>query len=115
MSSLNAATPRLDFAGSPVNKALTAEQKIDLFRKMVRIRRFEQIALKYYNGGKIGGFLHLYIGQESVAVGTLSLCGENDHNITAYRCHGHALTSGMEWVSSLGVCRRFSALLPLRG
>ena len=43
----------------------------------------------------MGGFLHLYIGQESVAVGTLSLCGEHDHNITAYRCHAHALASGM--------------------
>lgn len=96
MSSVTADTPRLDFAGSPINKALTAEQKIDLFRKMARIRRFEQAALKYYNAGKIGGFLHLYIGQESVAVGTLSLAGEHDHNITAYRCHGHALTSGME-------------------
>jgi pyruvate dehydrogenase E1 component alpha subunit len=95
MSIATADTPRLDFAGSPVNKALTAEQKIDLFRKMVRIRRFEQEALKYYTAGKMGGFLHLYIGQESVAVGTLSLCGENDHNITAYRCHGHALTVGM--------------------
>ncbi len=95
MSSLTA-TPRLDFASSPVNKALTTEQKLELFRKMVRIRRFEQVALKYYQVGRIGGFLHLYIGQESVAVGTLSLCGENDHNITAYRCHGHAITSGME-------------------
>ncbi len=95
MSSVTADSPRLDFSGSPVNKALTAEQKIELFRKMVRIRRFEQEALKYYTAGKMGGFLHLYIGQESVAVGTLSLCGENDHNITAYRCHAHALTVGM--------------------
>ena len=63
---------------------------------MVRIRRFEQTALKFYNGGKMGGFLHLYIGQESVAVGTISLCGDNDHVITAYRCHGHALTVGMD-------------------
>jgi len=96
MSIATADTPRLDFAGSPINKALTAEQKIELFRKMVRIRRFEQEALKYYQGGKIGGFLHLYIGQESVAVGTLSLCGEHDHNITAYRCHAHALSVGMD-------------------
>jgi pyruvate dehydrogenase E1 component alpha subunit len=95
MSSATADTPRLDFAGSPINQALTADQKIELFRKMVRIRRFEQAALQYYTAGKMGGFLHLYIGQESVAVGTLSLCGENDHSITAYRDHGHALTVGM--------------------
>ena len=86
---------RLDFALSPINRALSAHEKVEMLRTMIRIRRFEQAALKYYNAGRIGGFLHLYIGQESVAVGTISLCGENDHNITAYRCHGHALASGM--------------------
>ena len=91
----SADSKQLDFAGSPINQSLTSEDKIRLFRDMTRIRRFEQAALKYYNGGKMGGFLHLYIGQESVAVGTISLCGENDHNITAYRCHAHALASGM--------------------
>ncbi|MCE2960492.1 MAG: pyruvate dehydrogenase (acetyl-transferring) E1 component subunit alpha [Akkermansiaceae bacterium] len=85
----------LNFANSPINQSLTPERKIELYSQMVRIRRFEQTGLQYYQGGKIGGFLHLYIGQESVAVGTLSLCGENDHNITAYRCHAHALASGM--------------------
>ena len=43
----------------------------------------------------MGGFLHLYIGQESVAVGTCSLMGDHDHVITAYRDHGHALAVGM--------------------
>jgi pyruvate dehydrogenase E1 component alpha subunit len=95
MSFSAAPSHRLDFASSPINRALSAEQKVELLRKMIRIRRFEQASLKYYNAGRIGGFLHLYIGQESVAVGTISLCGENDHNITAYRCHGHALASGM--------------------
>ena len=88
------ATP-LDFASSPINQALTAERKIELFSQMVRIRRFEQAGLKYYQGGKIGGFLHLYIGQEAVAVGTISLSGPHDHFITAYREHGHALAVGM--------------------
>ncbi|CAN5711290.1 pyruvate dehydrogenase (acetyl-transferring) E1 component subunit alpha [soil metagenome] len=82
-------------ADVPINAALTPEEKIELYRKMCRIRRFEQIALKHYNGGKMGGFLHLYIGQESVAVGCVSLMGENDHVITAYRDHGHALAVGM--------------------
>jgi pyruvate dehydrogenase E1 component alpha subunit len=91
-----AASPsRLDFASSPINRSLTSEQKIDLLTQMMRIRRFEQAALKYYNAGRMGGFLHLYIGQESVAVGTISLCGQNDHTVTAYRCHGHGLASGM--------------------
>jgi pyruvate dehydrogenase E1 component alpha subunit len=85
----------LDFSQSAINKSLTADQKTELFRNMVRIRRFEQVALKYYQGGKIGGFLHLYIGQESVAIGTISLAGPDDHFITAYRCHGHALAVGM--------------------
>jgi pyruvate dehydrogenase E1 component alpha subunit len=86
----------LDFASSPINQSLTAEKKIELYTQMVRIRRFEQVALaNYQKPGRMGGFLHLYIGQESVAVGTLSLRGENDHNITAYRCHAHALASGM--------------------
>jgi len=91
----NVSPPALDFATSAINQALTAEQRIGLFTLMVRIRRFEQAALKYYNAGKMGGFLHLYIGQEAVAVGTLSLAGPNDHSITAYRDHGHALAVGM--------------------
>lgn len=85
----------LDFSSAPINQALTAERKIELFTQMVRIRRFEQASLKYYQGGKIGGFLHLYIGQEAVAVGTISLSGDDDHFITAYRDHGHALALGM--------------------
>lgn len=80
---------------APINKALSNEGKIKIFKDMSRIRRFEQISLKHYNAGKMGGFLHLYIGQESVAVGCASLMGENDHMITAYRDHGHALAVGM--------------------
>ena len=78
-----------------VNQSLSDADKIEFLRQMVRIRRFEEASLKYYNAGKMGGFLHLYIGQESIAVGTASLCGDNDHMITAYRDHGHALAVGM--------------------
>jgi pyruvate dehydrogenase E1 component alpha subunit len=92
---INSGSSPLDFAHSPINQSLTSERKIELFSQMVRIRRFEQASLKYYQGGKIGGFLHLYIGQEAVAVGTISLGGPNDHFITAYREHGHALAVGM--------------------
>jgi pyruvate dehydrogenase E1 component alpha subunit len=91
----SASPSTLDFASSPINQSLTAERKIELFTQMVRIRRFEQAALKFYNGGKMAGFLHLYIGQEAVAVGTISLRGPDDHYITAYRDHGHALALGM--------------------
>jgi pyruvate dehydrogenase E1 component alpha subunit len=85
----------VDYARSEINATLSPEDKIRLLRDMFRIRRFEQAALKYYNQGRMGGFLHLYIGQESVAVGTISVLGENDHVITAYRDHGHALGVGM--------------------
>lgn len=91
----------LDFSESKINQELTAEDKIQFFRDMSRIRRFEQTALKFYNKGMMGGFLHLYIGQESVAAGTISLCGKNDHVITAYRCHGHALAVGMDMNSCM--------------
>src|SRR5215210_8821933 len=82
-------------ADAPVNRSLSNEDKIGFLRDMYRIRRFEQVSLKYYNQGKMGGFLHLYTGQESVAVATTSLLGDNDHIITAYRDHGHALAVGM--------------------
>lgn len=95
MASKPAKQNATNYAEEPINKALSSEEKIELLRTMVRIRRFEQTSLKHYQGDKIGGFLHLYIGQESVAVGSMSLLGENDHVITAYRDHGHALMAGM--------------------
>lgn len=83
------------YADAEVNRELDPEQKIEFLRQMIRIRRFELASLKFYNLGKMGGFLHLYNGQEAVAVGTISLLGNNDHVITAYRNHGHALAVGM--------------------
>jgi pyruvate dehydrogenase E1 component alpha subunit len=83
-------------ADAAINRLLTKEDKIRFLREMFRIRRFEQTSLKYYNLGRMGGFLHLYSGQEAVAIGTMSLLGDNDHVITAYRDHGHALFAGMD-------------------
>lgn len=85
-----------EFSKAPINAALSHEDKVELYRKMVRIRRFEERSLRAYQAKKIGGFLHLYIGQEAVAVGCCSLMGKNDHVITAYRDHGHAIAVGME-------------------
>lgn len=85
-----------DFAKAPINAKLSRDEKIELYRKMVRIRRFEERSLRSYQAKKIGGFLHLYIGQEAVAVGCCSLMGANDHVITAYRDHGHAMAVGMD-------------------
>lgn len=69
---------------------------IEWYRQMVLIRRFEQRSAELYQQGKIGGFLHLYIGQEAVVVGSIGAKQEGDHVITAYRDHGHALTVGIE-------------------
>lgn len=82
-------------ASAPINRQLSQDDKLGLFRTMVRIRRFEERSLRAYQAKKIGGFLHLYIGQEAVAVGCCSLMGQNDHVITAYRDHGHAIAVGM--------------------
>ena len=84
-----------DWSKDPFNAKLKPAEKIGFLREMLRIRRFEQQALKHYNNGAMGGFLHLYIGQESVAVGTASLMNGKDEIITAYRDHGHALAVGM--------------------
>ena len=72
------------------------ETLLDWYRQMVLIRRFEQRSAELYQQGKIGGFLHLYIGQEAIAVGSIAARGEGDHVITAYRDHGHALAVGAD-------------------
>jgi len=66
----------------------------DLYRQMLRIRRFEEEAARLYTERKIGGFLHLYIGQEAVAVGAMSVLEASDCILTGYRCHGHYLARG---------------------
>lgn len=72
------------------------ETLLEWYRQMVLIRRFEQRSAELYQQGKIGGFLHLYIGQEAVAVGSIAARQEGDHIITAYRDHGHALAVGSD-------------------
>ncbi|MEN6520345.1 MAG: pyruvate dehydrogenase (acetyl-transferring) E1 component subunit alpha [Armatimonadota bacterium] len=69
---------------------------IEMYRQMVLIRKFEERAGELYKAGKIGGFLHLYIGQEAVAVGFISSLKPDDYVISAYREHGQALTKGIE-------------------
>lgn len=72
------------------------KQLLDFYRTMLLIRRFEERAGQLYGMGLIGGFCHLYIGQEAVAVGVQSAKRPGDQIITAYRCHGHMLACGME-------------------
>jgi pyruvate dehydrogenase E1 component alpha subunit len=67
-----------------------------LLEQMLLIRRFEEKAAEMYALGKIGGFLHLYIGQEAVAVGAISALRPDDYVIAGYREHGHALAKGAD-------------------
>ena len=69
---------------------------LDWYHEMVLVRRFEQKCAELYQMGKIGGFLHLYIGQEAVAVGSIGARRDQDHVITAYRDHAHALVVGSD-------------------
>jgi pyruvate dehydrogenase E1 component alpha subunit len=75
---------------------LTNEQLVELYRQMVLIRRFEEKSQEMYTKAKIGGFLHLYIGEEATGVGAISALDERDHIFTHYRDHGHALARGLE-------------------
>lgn len=74
----------------------TKEEVLPLFRKMLAIRRMEEAAAKAYaQGGKIGGFLHLIIGQEAVCTGAISTLKKEDYVVSTYREHGHAYVKGM--------------------
>ena len=68
---------------------------LDLYQQMVVIRRLEEKAAELYQQGKIGGFLHLYIGQEAVSTGLISARQPQDRVITAYRDHGVAINCGL--------------------
>ncbi len=72
------------------------EKLLEYYHAMLLIRRFEEKAGQLYGMGLIGGFCHLYIGQEAVVVGMQAAIGEGDAVITSYRDHGHMLASGME-------------------
>ncbi len=69
---------------------------LDLYYEMVLVRRLEEASARLYQQGKIGGFLHLYIGQEAVASGIVAARKPNDRVITAYRDHGVAIACGMD-------------------
>src|SRR6202166_1860850 len=74
----------------------TKDQELAALRQMLLIRRFEEKAGQMYGMGLIGGFCHLYIGQEAVVVGMKLAMRDGDQIITAYRDHGHMLASGMD-------------------
>ncbi len=84
-------------AVSPIDKLnISAEDLLGYYREMLLIRRFEEKAGQFYGMGLIGGFCHLYIGQEAVVVGMQACITEADSQVTSYRDHGHMLACGMD-------------------
>jgi pyruvate dehydrogenase E1 component alpha subunit len=71
------------------------ETLINIYQQMLLVRRFEEKAAESYSAGKIGGFCHLYIGQEAVAIGAISAVRQDDYVLTSYREHAHAIAKGM--------------------
>ena len=76
-------------------EGVDAEELLRLLYQMILIRRFEEKCAESYSLGKIGGFCHLYIGQEAVAVGAIAALRADDYVITSYREHGHAIAKGI--------------------
>jgi pyruvate dehydrogenase E1 component alpha subunit len=71
------------------------EELVNIYHQMVLVRRFEEKSAEAYSAGKIGGFCHLYIGQEAVAIGAISAIRKDDYVLTSYREHAHAIAKGM--------------------
>lgn len=78
---------------------LEREHSLTLLREMLRIRRFEEKCAELYSAAKIRGFLHLYIGEEAVAVGAMQALEPDDTIVATYREHGHALVRGVSAAS----------------
>jgi len=74
---------------------LDRETLVNIYHQMLLVRRFEEKAAEIYSAGKIGGFCHLYIGQEAVAIGSISAIRKDDYVLTSYREHAHAIAKGM--------------------
>ena len=70
---------------------VTKEQKIEMLKRMVTIRLFEERVKQLYGAGEIVGAIHLYIGEEAIAVGTCSALREDDYVTSTHRSHGHCI------------------------
>jgi pyruvate dehydrogenase E1 component alpha subunit len=88
--------PAKSAARKGANGKADAERLLGFYRDMLLIRRFEERAGQLYGMGLIGGFCHLYIGQEAIAVGMQAVRRDGDQVITGYRDHGHMLAAGMD-------------------
>lgn len=82
--------------GIKTNRIISRELGLKLLHQMILIRRFEEKSAELYTKEKIRGFLHLYIGEEAVAVGTMHSLTEDDNILSTYREHGHALARGLD-------------------
>ena len=83
-------------AAKKTSKAnVSKDDLLHYYREMLLIRRFEEKAGQLYGMGLIGGFCHLYIGQEAVVVGLEAAAEEGDKRVTSYRDHGHMLACGI--------------------
>src|SRR5499427_8046316 len=82
--------------GQQTVPAFSRDEELAAYRQMLLIRRFEERAAQLYGMGLIGGFCHLYIGQEAVVVGMQMALEQGDEVITTYRDHGHMLAAGMD-------------------
>ena len=91
---MNNSAPKKKLSKSQINYDIDLLK--DMFSKMLLIRRFEEKAGQLYGMGKIGGFCHLYIGQEAVVVGIQSAQIEGDSIVTSYRDHGHMIACDMD-------------------
>ena len=83
-------------SNSTQKSAFSLEDNLHVYRQMLLIRRFEEKAGQLYGMGLIGGFCHLYIGQEAVVVGIAKALKDGDQIITSYRDHGHMLATDMD-------------------
>lgn len=81
---------------STAQLSMDKSELLHLYRQMMQIRRFEEHAAEQYAHAKIAGFLHLYIGEEGIAVGSISAKQPQDHVVTHYRDHGYALALGID-------------------
>lgn len=90
---MSAPNPLIDPDAGPAET--TAEELLPLYRQMLAIRRMEEASAKAYSQGKIGGFLHLIIGQEAVCTGAIATLTNDDYVVATYREHGHAYAKGI--------------------
>ncbi len=87
--------PAIGEPGAPTTVDADRDHQLHLLREMVRIRRFEERCVELYSAATIRGFVHLYIGEEAVAVGVMGNLNTEDAVVATYREHGHALARGL--------------------